>query len=88
MTLELALYRYEVVKDMHDGASVDDYAPSMGAALAYYTPFSIAPLLITISDDRSDALAVLHVGQQAGQFLPDHGVALARAGLQSGAIKH
>src|SRR5450631_3730057 len=25
---------------------VDDYAPSMGAALAYYTLFSIAPLLI------------------------------------------
>ena len=28
------------------GAWVDDYAPSMGAALAYYTLFSIAPLLI------------------------------------------
>ena len=27
-------------------AWVDDYAPSMGAALAYYTLFSIAPLLI------------------------------------------
>ena len=24
----------------------DDYAPSMGAALAYYTIFSIAPLLV------------------------------------------
>ncbi|MCK9419969.1 MAG: YihY/virulence factor BrkB family protein [Nitrospirae bacterium] len=28
------------------GAWVDDYAPSMGAALAYYTLFAIAPLLI------------------------------------------
>jgi len=27
-------------------AWVDDYAPSMGAALAYYTLFSIAPLLL------------------------------------------
>ena len=26
----------------------DDYAPSMGAALAYYTMFSIAPLLLII----------------------------------------
>jgi membrane protein len=27
---------------------IDDYAPSMGAALAYYTMFSIAPLLLCI----------------------------------------
>ena len=27
-------------------AWLDDYAPSMGAALAYYTLFSLAPLLI------------------------------------------
>src|SRR5438105_13755141 len=26
----------------------DDYAPSMGAALSYYTLFSIAPLLIIV----------------------------------------
>ena len=29
-------------------AWIDDYAPSMGAAIAYYTLFSIAPLLIII----------------------------------------
>ena len=29
-------------------AWIDDYAPSMGAALAYYTVFSIAPLLLII----------------------------------------
>lgn len=29
-------------------AWVDDYAPSMGAALAYYTLFSIAPLLLLV----------------------------------------
>src|SRR5512147_210581 len=27
---------------------VDDYAPSMGAALAYYTLFSLAPLLLIV----------------------------------------
>jgi membrane protein len=27
-------------------AWMDDYAPSMGAALAYYTMFSIAPLML------------------------------------------
>src|SRR5579864_549320 len=29
-------------------AWIDDYAPSMGAALAYYTMFSLAPFLILI----------------------------------------
>src|SRR5687768_16159166 len=29
-------------------AWADDYAPSMGAALAYYTLFSIAPLLLIV----------------------------------------
>ena len=27
---------------------VDDYAPSMGAALSYYTVFSLAPLLLIV----------------------------------------
>src|SRR6195952_5177136 len=27
---------------------IDDYAPSMGAALAYYTVFSVAPLLLIV----------------------------------------
>ena len=30
------------------GSWVDDYAPSMGAALAYYTLFSIAPVLLIV----------------------------------------
>ena len=38
----------------------DDYAPSMGAALAYYTIFSIAPLLIIVI-----AVAGLIFGQEA-----------------------
>ena len=29
-------------------AWLDDYAPSMGAALAYYTVFSLAPLLLIV----------------------------------------
>jgi len=29
-------------------AWIDDYAPSMGAALAYYTLFSVAPLLLIV----------------------------------------
>ena len=27
---------------------LDDYAPSMGAALSYYTVFSLAPLLLIV----------------------------------------
>ena len=44
------------------GAWVDDYAPSMGAALAYYTLFSIAPLLII-----AIAVAGLFFGQEAAR---------------------
>jgi membrane protein len=43
-------------------AWIDDYAPSMGAALAYYTVFSIAPLLII-----AIAVAGLVFGQEAAQ---------------------
>ena len=44
------------------GAWLDDYAPSMGAALAYYTLFSIAPLLII-----AIAVAGLVFGREAAQ---------------------
>ena len=40
----------------------DDYAPSMGAALSYYTLFSIAPLLIVVI-----AVAGMVFGQDAAQ---------------------
>jgi membrane protein len=40
----------------------DDYAPSMGAALAYYTAFSLSPLLIIVI-----ALAGLAFGQDAAR---------------------
>ena len=41
---------------------VDDYAPSMGAALAYYTMFSIAPLLLI-----AISIAGLVFGEQAAR---------------------
>jgi membrane protein len=43
-------------------AWADDYAPSMGAALSYYTLFSIAPLLIIVI-----AVAGMVFGQEAAQ---------------------
>lgn len=43
-------------------AWVDDYAPSMGAALAFYTLFSLAPLLIIVI-----ALAGLFFGEEAAR---------------------
>ena len=43
-------------------AWVDDYAPSMGAALSYYTLFSLAPLLIIVI-----AVAGMLFGQEAAQ---------------------
>ena len=41
---------------------MDDYAPSMGAALAYYTMFSIAPLLLIVI-----AIAGLFFGTEAAR---------------------
>jgi len=43
-------------------AWIDDYAPSMGAALSYYTLFSLAPLLVMII-----AIAGMVFGQDAAQ---------------------
>src|SRR5450830_1954476 len=43
-------------------AWMDDYAPSMGAALSYYTLFSLAPLLIIVI-----AVAGMEFGQQAAE---------------------
>ena len=44
------------------GSWIDDYAPSMGAALAYYTIFSIAPLLLIVI-----AVAGMLFGQEAAR---------------------
>ena len=41
-----------------------------------------------LRDGNGNALAVAHIAQQAAQFLLDHGVTLARAGLQSGPLEH
>ncbi len=38
--------------------------------------------------DAGNTLAVLHIGQQAAQFLPDYCVALAHTGLKSVPFKH
>lgn len=38
---------FELIRESID-SWIDDYAPSMGAALAYYTVFSIAPLLMIV----------------------------------------
>ena len=43
-------------------AWIDDYAPSMGAALSYYTVFSIAPLLLIVI-----SIAGLVFGQDAAR---------------------
>src|SRR6187551_3868998 len=43
-------------------AWIDDYAPSMGAALSYYTVFSLAPLLLIVV-----SIAGLVFGRQAAE---------------------
>jgi membrane protein len=66
---------------------VDDYAPSMGAALSYYTIFSIAPLLLIVI-----AVAGLAFGEQAASgalfeqlrgLLGDEGAAMVQRLVQS-----
>ena len=48
--------------DKSVNAWIDDYAPSMGAAIAYYTLFSVAPLIILMI-----AVAGMAFGQDAAQ---------------------
>ena len=50
---------YRLLKDSVS-AWIDDFAPSMGAAISYYTVFSIAPLLLIVI-----AVAGLVLGQDA-----------------------
>src|SRR5262245_63719826 len=52
---------YSLFKEAVD-AWVEDYAPSMGAALSYYTLFSIAPLLLI-----AVGVAGLAFGEQAAR---------------------
>jgi membrane protein len=52
---------WPLIKDSVSAWS-DDYAPSMGAAIAYYTLFSIAPLLVIVI-----AIAGLVFGAEAAQ---------------------
>jgi membrane protein len=61
-------------------AWIDDYAPSMGAALAYYTIFSIAPLLIIVI-----AVAGIFFGQEAvrGELASQLGDLLGTEGAQA-----
>jgi membrane protein len=47
LTLHPRMTAWEIVKNSAV-AWMDDYAPSMGAALAYYTVFSLAPLLLLV----------------------------------------
>ena len=46
---------WPLIKDAAS-AWIDDYAPSMGAALAYYTVFSLAPLLLKLAQRHFGAI--------------------------------
>jgi len=56
-------------------AWIDDYAPSMGAALAYYTVFSVAPLLLIViavaglafGDEAARGAVVEQIGGMVGE---------------------
>jgi len=61
-------------------AWIDDYAPSMGAAIAFYTVFSLAPLVIIVL-----AIAGFFWGQEAvqGQLMGQMGGLLGQDGAQA-----
>jgi membrane protein len=68
-------------------AWMDDYAPSMGAALAYYTLFSIAPLLLIVISIAglvfgADA-ARGHIFAELRDLMGEDGAAAVQALLQS-----
>lgn len=67
---------WQFAKDAFN-AWIDDYAPSMGAALAYYTLFAIAPLLLIVI-----AVAAFFFGADAarGQIVGELGGLLGKEG--------
>ena len=80
---------YQLLRDSVS-AWIDDFAPSMGAAISYYTVFSIAPLLLIVI-----AVAGLVLGQDAasGQIfaqlqglLGDEGAAAIEGMVQSASL--
>jgi membrane protein len=62
MKLPLAFGRWLGLLKKAGAAWLDDYAPSMGAALSYYTVFSLAPMLLIVI-----AVAGLVFGQDAAR---------------------
>ena len=62
MTATLTFKEWWVLVKDAASAWIDDYAPSMGAALSYYTVFSLAPMLLIVI-----AVAGLVFGQDAAR---------------------
>lgn len=58
----MVIARFRLLINKSIGSWLDDYAPSMGAAIAFYTLFSIAPLLII-----AIAVAGLFFGEEAAR---------------------
>ncbi len=73
-------------------AWIDDYAPSMGAALSYYTLFSIAPLLLIVTALAGmvfgDAAARGEIFGQLRDLMGDQGAAAVERLLQSAHRPH
>ena len=68
-------------------AWIDDYAPSMGAALAFYTLFSVGPLLIIVISVAGlvfgEAAAQGEVVAQLRQLLGEEGAVAVQGLLKS-----
>jgi len=68
-------------------AWIDDYAPSMGASIAYYTAFSIAPVLIIVIAIAGfvwgDEAASGYLYAQLGGILGDDGAKAVQAMVES-----
>jgi membrane protein len=73
-------------------AWIDDYAPSMGAALSYYTLFSIAPLLLIVTALAGmvfgDAAARGEIFGQLRDLMGDEGAAAVEKLLQQADRPH
>jgi len=62
MTKQIALKQWWALVKKAGSAWIDDYAPSMGAALSYYTVLSLAPMLLIVI-----SVAGLVFGQEAAR---------------------
>jgi membrane protein len=90
--MKIAIHPKQIAKMFIQAAKgwSDDYAPSMGAAISYYTVFSLAPLLVIVIAIAGavfgrDAVSGAIVAQLSG-LIGEQGASLIQTLVTSSAL--